>query len=171
MTTDNIPKNCLAVFCSNSCPGDIILKIQDWANARSATSIPVIGGFHTPIEKEVLRILIRNSAPVIYVLARNLEGWRKPRTIAEAMSRGNVIAVSPFTTKQTQTTANSANIRNEFIIAKANQVLIAHASISSKTEALAQSVIDQRKKLLTFASDSNAHLLEMGAISIESENT
>ena len=53
-----------AFFCSQSCPGDIILKAQDWANARGPESAPVIGGFHTPIERDVLRILLRGSAPV-----------------------------------------------------------------------------------------------------------
>ena len=159
----DVPKNCVAFFCSNACPGDIILKAQDWANSRSSGSLTVISGFHTLVEKEVLRLLIRNSAPVVYVLARSIKGWRKPRAIADAMERGSVVIVSPFEAKQTRTTAKTAAIR---IVSKANQVLIAHASNSGKTEALARSVIDQGKNLLTFPSASNAHLIEIGAINV-----
>ncbi len=166
MMTIDVQKHCLAFFCSNSCPGDIILKAQDWANERSPQSTTVMGGFHTSVEKEVLRLLIRNSAPVVYVLARSMEGWRKPRDIAKAMDQGGLVAVSPFDAKQNRTTAKTAAIRNEFIVSKVDEVLIAHASSSGKTEALAQSVIDQGKKLLTFASPSNTRLVELGAINV-----
>ena len=166
MTKVDVPKDCVAFFCSNSCPGDIILKAQDWANSRTLRSVPVIGGFHTPVEKEVLRLLIRNSAPVVYVLARCIEGWRKPRSIAEAMGHGSLVAVSPFDATQTRTTARLAAVRNEFIVSKVDQVLVAHASNSGKTEALARSVIEQGKSLLTFPSGSNGHLKEMGAVNV-----
>jgi predicted Rossmann fold nucleotide-binding protein DprA/Smf involved in DNA uptake len=165
MTID-VPKDCLAFFCSNACPGDIILKAQDWASERSPQSAPVIGGFHTPVEKEVLRLLMRNSAPVVYVLARSMEGWRKPRDIAKAMGQGSLVVISPFDTKKNRTTAKTAAIRNDLIVSIVDEVLIAHASNSGKTEALARSVIDQGKKLLTFASPSNASLVELGAINV-----
>ena len=37
----------IAFFCSKACPGDIILKAQDWANAREPESAAVIGGFQS----------------------------------------------------------------------------------------------------------------------------
>ena len=64
----------IAFFCSKACPGDITLKAQDWANSREPDSAPVIGRFHTPIERDVLRILLRGAAPVTIVLARALQG-------------------------------------------------------------------------------------------------
>ena len=152
----------LAFFCSKSCPGDIILKAQDWANARNGDSIAVIGGFHTPVEKEVLRILIRNAAPVIYVLSTNMERWKKSLAIAKAMKNGSLIAISPFK-KKTPANERSAALRNDYIISQTNEILIAHASQSGKTEALAQSAITQDKKLFTFPSPSNTNLLQLGA--------
>lgn len=53
----------IAFFCSKACPGDTILKAQDWANARGPESAPVIGGFHNPNERHVLRILLSGAAP------------------------------------------------------------------------------------------------------------
>ena len=153
----------IAFFCSNSCPGDIILKAQDWANGRSSQSNAVMGGFHTPVEKEVLRLLIRNSAPTIYVLGRSLKGWRKPRAITTAIEAGFLTAISPFDDNQPRTTARNAEERNRFIVSKVDEVLIAHASPASKTEALAQAVVEQGKTLLTFSSTSNSRLLDIGA--------
>ena len=153
---------------------DACQKLSDWFDARwgDRWCIDISDELAAIIEqswagaKEVLRLLIRNSAPVVYVLARSIKGWRKPRAIADSMSRGNVAAVSPFEAKQTRTTAKTAAIRNDFIVSKADQVLIAHASNPGKTEALARSVINQGKSLLTFPSASNAHLIEMGAVNV-----
>lgn len=74
----------VSFFCSQSCPGDVILKAQDWANARGPSSAPVISGFHTSIERDVLRILLRGNAPVIHVLARSLGGARLSAALRSA---------------------------------------------------------------------------------------
>ena len=45
-----------ALFCSQRCPGDLILKTYDIVRAMRDAGIPVIGGFQTPMEKECLRL-------------------------------------------------------------------------------------------------------------------
>lgn len=86
----------IAFFCSQSCPGDIILKAQDWANNLRPNSAPVIGGFHTPIERDVQRILLRGGAPVILVLARAAQGYRMSPVIKAAIAAGTAQIISPF---------------------------------------------------------------------------
>ena len=41
-------------FCSTRCPGEVILRTYDLARALRDAGIPVIGGFHSPMEKECL---------------------------------------------------------------------------------------------------------------------
>ena len=41
-----------ALFCSNRCPGDLILKTYDLARAMRDAGVLVIGGFQTPMERE-----------------------------------------------------------------------------------------------------------------------
>lgn len=158
----------IAFFCSKSCPGDIILKAQDWANARRPESAPVTGGFHTPVERDVLRILLRAGAPSIIVLARAEQGWRAPKplgpAITAAVASGTAQIVSPFPATQTRTTAATAETRNRHILTLCNTVLIAHASPGGKTEALAGEAIAGGLRVETFASPSNANLLALGAI-------
>lgn len=86
----------IAFFCSQSCPGDIILKAQDWADARGPESAPVIGGFHTSIERDVLRILLRGDAPVTLVLARAVQDYRMSPAIKVAVATGQAQIISPF---------------------------------------------------------------------------
>ena len=51
----------LALFCSIKCPGEIILKTYDLARHLRDTGVTVISGFHSPMEKECLRILLRGE--------------------------------------------------------------------------------------------------------------
>jgi hypothetical protein len=40
----------LAFFCSESCPGDLIIQACDVATALRDGRVPVISGFHSPVE-------------------------------------------------------------------------------------------------------------------------
>jgi hypothetical protein len=157
----------IAFFCSQSCPGDVILRAQDWANARDAQSPPVIGGFHTPVERDVLRILLRGGAPVIIVLARTVTGWRPPAplgtAIRDAIGTGVAKIVSPFPENHRRTTTASAEIRNHHILTLTQAILIAHAAHGSKTESLAKRAITMGLSVGTFQSPNNAYLIGMGA--------
>ena len=157
----------VALFCSNSCPGDIILRAQDWANKREPKSEPVVGGFHTPVERDVLRILLRGNAPVIMVLARAAQGWRAPKPlgppIKAAVAAGTAQIVSPFPATQTRTTATTAQARNRHVLTLCKTVLIAHAAPGSKTEVLAKEAKTMGFPIFTLLSPANSHLLQMGA--------
>ena len=51
----------LGFFCSTKCPGEIILRTYDLAIALREAGVPMIGGFHTPMEKECLALLLRGT--------------------------------------------------------------------------------------------------------------
>lgn len=153
----------VAFFCSRACPGDVILKAQDWANARGPESAPVIGGFHTPIERDVLRILLRGAAPVTIVLARSAQGYRMSPTLKAAVTAGTAQIVSPFPAAQARTTAATAEARNRHILTLCGSVLFAHAAPGGKTENLARETVALGLPLLTLNSPANANLIALGA--------
>lgn len=153
----------IAFFCSKACPGDIILKAQDWANPRGSESAPVIGSFHTPIERDVLRILLREAAPVILVLARAVQGYRMSPAIKAAVAAGTAQIISPFPATQARTTAATAEARNRHILTLCGTILIAHAAPNGKTESLARDAAALGLPLLTLNSPANANLIAFGA--------
>ena len=71
-----LDKPLTALFCSNRCPGDIILKTYDLARAKRDAGEPAVGGFQTPMERECLRLLLRGSQhpPVCREEGRLIEG-------------------------------------------------------------------------------------------------
>lgn len=139
------------------------MNAQDWANARGPRDAPVISGFHTSIEREVLRILLRGKAPVIQVLARSLEGARLSAPLRSAEKAGHAQIISPFAVAVRQTTARTAEQRNRHILTLCKSVLIAHASPGGKTEALAYEAKALGLPIFILPSASNSHLLTMGA--------
>ena len=48
-----------ALFCSARTPGEAILRAHDAARRMRDEGVTVISGFHSPIGKECLRILLR----------------------------------------------------------------------------------------------------------------
>lgn len=60
----------VGLFCSVRCPGKAILGAYDAAQKLRDAGVTVISGFHSPVDKECLRILLRGNQPVILCLAR-----------------------------------------------------------------------------------------------------
>jgi predicted Rossmann fold nucleotide-binding protein DprA/Smf involved in DNA uptake len=56
-----LPKT--ALFCSARTPGQVILSAHDQAARWRDEGHCVIGGFHSPLEKDCLRILLRGRQP------------------------------------------------------------------------------------------------------------
>ena len=152
-----------ALFCSQQCPGDVILKLYDLARAMRDAGVPVIGGFQTPMERECLRLFLRGDQPIIICPARGIENMRIPREWREPLHKGRLLVLSPFPPTLRRPTAASAAQRNEVVADLAKQVLIAHAAPNSKTESFARRLAESGKPLFTLESPANKNLVEMGA--------
>lgn len=153
----------LALFCSVKCPGNAILKTYDVARALRDASVPVIGGFHTPMEKECLDLLLRGTQPILVCPARGIEGMRLPPAIKGGVQAGKVLLISPFGVKHRRATAELADERNRLVAALASEIFVAYAAPGGKTENLCREVIAKGKTLFTVDCGENASLVALGA--------
>lgn len=156
----------MAFFCSVRSPGDVILKTYDTVRGLRDARIPVIGGFHSPMEKECLGLLLRGPQPVAICPARGIEGMRVPKEWRKALNEGRLLILSPFPAKTRRVTAALASQRNYFVATLADVALIAHAAEGSKTEQLARDVVAHGKTLLTLDSHNNENLIALGAVPV-----
>ena len=53
----------LGLFCFIKCTGDVILRTYDLTRTIRDAGILAIGGFHSPMEKECLTLLLRGVLP------------------------------------------------------------------------------------------------------------
>ena len=124
----------VGLFCSVRCPGDAILGAYDSARKLRDESVTVVSGFHSPVEKECLRILLRGKQPIIICLARALEKIRLPADWRSAVDAGRLLLVSPFEKRPRRPTTESAQRRNEIVAVLSDEVLIIHAEPGGSIE-------------------------------------
>lgn len=130
-----------ALFCSARCPGRAILAAYDQAAHWRDTGRSVISGFHSPVERECLRILLRGPQPIIVCPARGLPrrippDWKGP------LLAGRLLILSSFAESTARATTDLAERRNEFVAALADAVWFAHITPGGQMERLARRVAD-----------------------------
>jgi predicted Rossmann fold nucleotide-binding protein DprA/Smf involved in DNA uptake len=159
----------VALFCSVQCSHSIILQTYELARALRDAGVTVISGFHSPMEKECLLVLLHGSQPVIVCPARSIERLRLPADWKGALRQGRLLLLSPFEEKLRRVTTNRARTRNQLVAALADALLIAHAAPGSKTERLCHDALGWGKFLLTLENIENAGLLALGARTVRPE--
>jgi predicted Rossmann fold nucleotide-binding protein DprA/Smf involved in DNA uptake len=138
-----------ALFCSARCPGNVILRAYDQAAKWRDAGHCVISGFHSPVEKECLRILLRGDPPIIICPARALP-QRIPLEWRDALASGNMLILSAFDPKETRVTADLAARRNVLVAALATDTLILHATPGGHLAKLVLRVRAWRMPILQF---------------------
>ena len=132
-----LPKT--GLFCSVRCPGSVILKIYDKAARYRDSGRCVISGFHSPVEKECLTILLRGAPPIIICPARGLP-VRIPLEWQQPLTDGRLLILSAFREEEKHVTAELAARRNELVAALADELWFAHVTPGGQLAKLAQRV-------------------------------
>lgn len=152
----------LAFFCSQKCPGNIIIKSYELATTLRDKAICVISGFHTPIEQDVLHYLLKGKQLIIICPAKSIAKMRIPKAHKTAYKDNRILYLSPFNERQKRITAKASIKRNQFIVDLVDDIFIAYAHPGSKTESLAQYAINKGKKVYTFDTPETQNLIRFG---------
>jgi predicted Rossmann fold nucleotide-binding protein DprA/Smf involved in DNA uptake len=129
-----------AFFCSARCPGATILAAHDRAGRWRDESRCVIGGFHAPVERECLDILLRGRQPIIVCLARGLEGMRTPRGWRHLRAGDRLLVLSQYPASERRVTKDLAIHRNQLAAALADEVVFAHIAPGGHLDELSRLV-------------------------------
>ena len=135
----SLPKT--ALFCSRKYPGSVILPTYDQAVKWRDTGRCVIGGFHSPIENECLRILLRGKQPIIICSARSLPKIIPPEW-KQSLSDNRLLILSAFPETASRPTIALAERRNQLVAALADEAYFAHIAPTGTTARLATRVAE-----------------------------
>lgn len=128
----------VGLFCSVRCPGTAIITAHDASRKLRDEGVTVVSGFHSPVEKECLRILLRGKQPIIICLARSLAKIRIPSDWRPALESGRLLILSPFEKRPHRLDSRSARRRNELVAALSDEVLIIHATPGGQIERISE---------------------------------
>jgi len=158
----------LGLICSSQCPGGIVLRAFDLIRDLRDRGTVIVGGFHSPMERECLRILLRGRQPIVICPARSIDGMSVPAEWESAYDFGRILIMSAFAPEERRIIRRLALRRNRFVCALSERVLVPHASPGSATLKLCSELIASGKPVLTFADRANDDLLLNGASAVES---
>ena len=153
----------LGLVCSGHCPGTILLETYRFARNLSPDGPTIIGGFHSPMERNCLDTLLVHHVPVVYCPGRRLKtrsvslGWRS------AIADRRLLLLSPFCEKQKRVDRNLARLRNVFVGALADTLFVPYARPDGAVASLVRMALERGKPVITLDDPENAEIARLGA--------
>lgn len=112
------------LIASRECPGHVLLEtlalVPEWVAAGRI----VVSGFHSPLEQQVLRSLLRRNGRAVKMLARGSTDYRPTPEEREPLASGRMLVVSAFAPSVTRTTRETALTRNRLVLGLATETFI-----------------------------------------------
>lgn len=104
-------------------PADV-LRCCDWAAGMRGEGACVLGGFQSPLERDVLRFLLRGHVPVVMALARPL--WKVvPENLRGPLDDGRLLVVAPLEASAgCRASETSAFARNRWILEHCTRLVV-----------------------------------------------
>jgi hypothetical protein len=159
----------LALLCSVSCPGSVIIKTLDAIRDIRDAGIVVAGGFHSPMERDCLHFLLRGPQHVVLSPAHGIDNLSIGGDEQAALREGRLTVVSVIEVNVLKATPEAAVRRNQFVSATADILLVPYAVAGGKVEGEVHQAIARGQTVLTFDDSENAHLISHGAIPVAAD--
>lgn len=127
----------LGLIASRECPGHVLLetldRVPEWVKAGRV----IVSGFHSPLEQQVLRSVLRRKAGrVVKVLARGLSDYRPSSDEREPLATGRMLVITACPPDVRRTTRETALARNRLVLALASEVVVPYVAEGSPLAAL-----------------------------------
>ena len=126
----------LGLIASRECPGHILLetlaRVPQWVNAGHV----IVSGFHSPLEQQVLRSVLRRKGRVIKVLARGMTEYRPTAEERESLAAGRMLVITACPPEVRSTTRDTALARNRLVLALASEIVAPYVAADSPLAAL-----------------------------------
>jgi predicted Rossmann fold nucleotide-binding protein DprA/Smf involved in DNA uptake len=126
----------LGLIASRECPGHVLLetleRVPQWVHAGRV----IVSGFHSPLEQQVLRSVLRRKGQVVKVLARGIQNYRPEPDECEPLAAGQMLVITACPPTVTRTTRATALARNRLVLALASECVVPHVAAGSPLESL-----------------------------------
>lgn len=128
-----LDRDLVAFFASRTAPPEALELARHWAHEIAKTDKIVISGFHSPIERAVLDILLAEGCAVVVTLGRSL--YRKIPTHLRAAYDANRLLFISFRSHPRHSFSNS-QLRNWLTAELASEIVFAPFDTSSQLSTL-----------------------------------
>ena len=126
----------LGLIASRECPGHVLLetldRVPEWVKAGRV----IVSGFHSPLDQQVQRSVLRRKGRVIKVLARGMTEYRPTAEERESLADGRMLVITACPPEVRRTTRETALARNRLVLALASEIIVPHVADDSPLAAL-----------------------------------
>jgi hypothetical protein len=133
MSLLDLPKT--AFLCSRNIPASVVLRCYDWAISQREQGNCIMSGFHSPLEQDVLRYLLKGTQPIIVVLARGMKTQIESEWLVP-IETGRLLVITPFDGAVSRVTRQTAHLRNQVMVSLADQIMLGHISAGGQLASL-----------------------------------
>jgi DNA processing protein len=131
--------------------------------------VSFVGGWHSPLEEEALRVLLAQEASIIFCVSKGLDRFMPSVEVANRVSQGQALLLTHCSPKAKRITRDASMRRNQLVVELAKALLILSAPDGSASLKLAVSALRQGKTVHTLEHRLNTDLLIAGAIPATSD--
>lgn len=126
----------LGLIASRECPGHVLLetleRVPEWIKVDRV----IVSGFHSPLEQQVLRSVLRRNGRVVKVLARGMTDYRPMTEEREPLATGRMLIITAYPPEIRRTTRETALGRNQLVLALASEIVAPYVADGSPLAAL-----------------------------------
>jgi predicted Rossmann fold nucleotide-binding protein DprA/Smf involved in DNA uptake len=162
-TPDLLSRVDVAIVSSTRLPGAILLAVYDLLQRVRLLELTLASGFHSPMERQCLEILLTGRAGVVVLPARSIARFRIPLPWRPGIEEGRLTVLSAFPDTSRRSTRALAAARNRVAACLAESVFIPYAHPGGETERLARELCSAGKPVRTLHRPENDKLLTLGA--------
>ena len=123
-----------------------------------------MGGWHSPLEDEALRVLLAHEASIIFCVSKSLDRFIPSLEVESRVSQGTALLLTHCSPKAKRITRDASMRRNELVVELAKAVLVLSAPEGSASLKLARSALARGKPVHTLEHRLNKDLLIAGAV-------
>lgn len=126
----------LGLIASRECPGQVLLETVDHVVEWVKAGRVIVSGFHSPLEQQVLRSVLRRKGRLVKVLARGMDDYRSTAQESESLAAGRMLVITACPPEARRTTRESALARNRLVLALASEIVTPYVADRSPLAAL-----------------------------------
>ncbi|MGE5306567.1 MAG: DNA-processing protein DprA [Alphaproteobacteria bacterium] len=132
--------------------------------------VSFIGGWHSPLEKEALRILSASSTQIVFCVAKSLQRFTPPLEVENQLRQGQALLLTHCGPKAKRISREASLRCNELVVGLSNALLVLSAPEGSRSLDLAKAALHCGKSVLTLDDRTNKELIARGALPASLEN-
>lgn len=160
-----LKRRLLGIISARQIDSDLALRSsQLLKQLASLKEVAFIGGWHSPLEEEALRILSANSVRIVFCVSKALHRFAPSLQAKNEINDGRLLLLTHCSPKAKRISRDASLRRNQLVVGLAAALLVLSAPEGSASLKLARSALRQRKSVHTLEHRLNKELLAAGAL-------